>query len=210
MATEEQLAEFVGIMLGDGHIGIYNTKFKDKIKVHRTLKVTLDSRNKEYASYVSQLLSEVLLTEIHHSYKKTENAVDLATHKKELLDFALNDLGLAQSPKWNKMKIPEKYSSGELSLYVLKGLFDTDGCLSVFNNNGTSYSRIEIRLCPSPAQEQINKILNEYNFIYTIQNLERGKSRIRISGKNQLQKWFNLIGSANPIHLNKAKKLIEF
>lgn len=94
-------------------------------------------------------------------------------------------------------------------LVSLKGLFDTDGCLSVFNNNGNIYPRIEIRLCPSPAQQQINKILDSFNFKYTIQNLERGKTRIRISGKDSLIKWFNMVGSANPIHLEKAQMFLK-
>ena len=32
MVSEEKIAEFIGIMLGDGSIGIYDCKFKDKIK----------------------------------------------------------------------------------------------------------------------------------------------------------------------------------
>ena len=107
------------------------------------------------------------------------------------------------------MEIPKKYRKGKLGLLVLKGIFDTDGCLSIFNNNGILYPRIEIRLCPSPAQSQIKKIFDEFNFKYKIQELEKGKTRIRLSGKNELKKWFDLIGSSNPIHIKKSKKFLN-
>ena len=202
------IAEFIGIMLGDGSIGKYNTKAGNRRKLHRTIKVTLDSKNKGYLDYVYNFFGKVLDVEPRISFKKKENAVDIRTHRKDKLDFVLNKIGLKISPKWGRMKIPEGYEKGKLCLLVLKGLFDTDGCLSIFNNNGTIYPRIEIRLCPSPVQEQVNKILNEFHFNFKIQNLERGKTRIRISGGNQLKKWFDLIGSSNPIHIKKSKQFL--
>jgi hypothetical protein len=209
MGNKDKIAEFIGIMLGDGHIGIYETKAGNRIKLHRTIKVSLDSRNKAYTDYVSNIMREVLEVEPHIYYKKKENAVDIATHKKDKLDYLLNEIGLKLSPKWGKMIIPKPYTNGKLSLLVMKGLFDTDGCLSIYDNNGVVYPRIEIRLCPSPAQEQVNSILSEFGFAYKVQNLERGKTRVRISGKKQLEKWFKLIGSSNPIHLEKAKRFLN-
>lgn len=215
MKNQELIAEFIGIMLGDGSIGIYDCKCGNKIKKNHIVKVTLDSRNKQYTSYVFNIMKDVFGIEpkLHYkntdNYKRKENAVDIRLSRKDCVGYALNDMGLRISPKWNNMIIPEKYNSGRFSLLVLKGLLDTDGHLSVFNNNGVKYPRIEIRLCPSPAQKQINNILDEFGFKYKIQNLERGKTRIRISGKEELQKWFDLIGSANHIHVEKAKELIK-
>ncbi len=37
---KEKIAEFIGIMLGDGSIGVYNTKIRDRIKKHHVVKVT--------------------------------------------------------------------------------------------------------------------------------------------------------------------------
>ena len=67
MEKEVKIAEFVGIMLGDGSIGVYNTKAESKIKKHRVVKVTLDSRNKQYIEYVAKLMKEVLG---EHAYNK--------------------------------------------------------------------------------------------------------------------------------------------
>jgi intein/homing endonuclease len=209
MNNEERLAEFVGIMLGDGSIGQYNTKVKDKIKIHRRVKVTLDSRNKEYINYVATIMKEILRVEPKVYFRKGENAVDISTYRKDALKFVINVIGLKFSPKWNNMVVPEQLRKGKLGLMVLRGLFDTDGCLSMFNNNGTIYPRIEIRLSPSPAQEQINSILDEYDFHYKIQSQDKGKTRIRISGINELNKWFELIGSSNPIHIKKSQLFLN-
>jgi hypothetical protein len=207
--NQKEIAEFVGIMLGDGSIGLYNTHAGARIKLHRVVKVTLDSRNKVYTDYVANLMERILDIKPKIHYKKKENAVDLKVHKKDKFLYVLNEIGLELSPKWGRMKVPEPYTRGKLGLLVLKGLFDTDGCLAVYNNNGTIYPRIEIRMSPSPAQNQISAILDEFGFNYRIQNLERGKTRIRISGKTELKRWFKLIGSSNPTHINKSKAFLN-
>jgi len=208
MKKEEKIAEFIGIMLGDGCLGIYNCRAGNKIKKQYRTRISLDSRNKGYIDYVCNLLKEVLDTEPRIYYKKNEKAVDIATYKKDRFYYLTNQIGLITSPKWGKMKIPIKYSKGKLGLLVLRGLMDTDGCLSIFNNNGQVYPRIEIRLCPSPAQGQVSQILEEFKFKYKIQSLERGQTRIRLSGKEELKKWFDLVGSSSPVHINKYKKFM--
>ena len=203
----ERVAEFVGIMLGDGSIGIYDTKAGNRIKKHRVIKVTLDSRNEHYINYVFNLMKEVLDVE-PRIYKKKENAVDISTHRKDKLDYVLNEIGLKMSPKWDRMEIPEKFMKKEFHSHLLRGLFDTDGSVTIFNNNGTIYPRIEIRICPCPAQKQFLEILEALNFNHKIQRLERGKIKIRISGKKELKRWFDVVGSSNKVYINRAKQFL--
>ena len=205
MEKEEKIAEFIGIMLGDGSIGIYQTK---QNKTLHQLKVTLDSRNKDYIDYVAKIMKEVLYEEPKIFFKKKENAVDIRVFKKEKVLYALNSLGLKISPKWENMEIPQDYSKGKLGLFVLRGLFDTDGSVTIFDNNGSLYPRIEIRVCPCPAKNQIINILNEAGFNYRIQELERGKIKIRISGKEELKKWFDIVGSSNNLYVQRASPFL--
>ncbi len=206
---EKKIAEFIGIMIGDGSIGIYNCKAGNRIKKHRVVKVSLDSRNEQYTNHVANIMKEVLGIEPKIHYKKNEHAVDICIYKKGVFKHVTEKIGLKKSPKWNTMKIPKKQMNCLLSCFVLRGLFDTDGCLSIFNNNGILYPRIEIKMCPSPAQKQVSEILNNLKIRHTIQNLEKGKTRIRISGKEELGKWFNFIGSSNIIHIEKAEKILK-
>ena len=80
---KKEIAEFVGIMLGDGCIGIYNCKAGNKMKKQYQLKVTLDSRNKQYIKYVFDLMKKVLEVKPVINYKKNENTVDIRTFRKE-------------------------------------------------------------------------------------------------------------------------------
>jgi DNA-binding transcriptional regulator WhiA len=208
MEKEERTAEFVGVMLGNGCIGIYDCKFNERRTKQYQLKVTLDSRNKQYTDYVYNLMKEVLEVKPVIYYKKRENTVDIRTFRKEKVLYALNEIGLKISPKWDRMEIPEKYTQGNFGILVVRGLFDTDGSVTIFNNNGTLYPRIEIRMSPSPAQQQIIELLNKLGFNYKIQKLERGKIKIRLSGKKELQKWFKIIGSSNCRYIHRAKPFL--
>ena len=215
MKNDELIAEFIGMMLGDGNFGIYLSKAGNKIKKQHRIKITLDSRNKQYVNYTENMFKKVLNVEPRvyykngENYKRKENAVDIATFRKDSFFYLLNDIGLITSPKWGRMKIPEGYNKGKLGLFVLKGLFDTDGCVTIYKNNGIVYPRIEIRLSPCPAQEQINHILDEFEFNYKVQNLERGKTKIRLSGKKELEKWFKLVGSASSVNIDRAKQFMR-
>lgn len=206
---ESKLAEFIGIMLGDGSIGIYDTKAGDKIKKHRVVKVTLDSRNKQYIEYVSNLMEEILEIESRISFKKGQNAVDISTHRKDKLDYVLNKIGLKISPKWNRMEIPKKFMKRKFYPSLLRGLFDTDGSVTIFNNNGTIYPRIEIKICPSPAQNQFIEIIDVLDIKYTVQKLDKNKIRIRVSGVKELKKWFEVVGSSNQDYIKRAQPFLQ-
>ncbi|MEK6818937.1 MAG: LAGLIDADG family homing endonuclease [Nanoarchaeota archaeon] len=205
----KKMAEFIGIMLGDGSIGIYNTKAGNKTKKHHVIKVTLNSRNKQYIDYVSNLMKEVLDVEPRLHFHKKENAVDICTFRKERIDYVINEIGLKISPKWNSMEIPTKFMKKEFYPHLLRGLFDTDGSVTISNNNGTIYPRIEIKICPSPAQKQFIKIVNILGFNYKVQNLDKGKIRIRINGVKELKKWFEIVGSSNQDYINRANQFLQ-
>ncbi|MBI2628627.1 hypothetical protein HYW74_00925 [Candidatus Pacearchaeota archaeon] len=209
MNKEERLAEFVGVMLGDGCIGIYDCKAGNRIKKQYQLKVTLDSRNKEYSDYVYNLIKDILEVEPKPYLKKDENTIDIRVFKKDKILFILNDIGLELSPKWNRAKIPEKFLDKNWGLFVLRGLFDTDGSVTRFNNHGIIYPRLELRLSPSPMQDQVIDILRKNNFNYKIQKLERGKIKIRLSGINELKKWKAMVGSSNELYLNRINSFLK-
>ncbi|MEK6891405.1 MAG: LAGLIDADG family homing endonuclease [Nanoarchaeota archaeon] len=209
MGREDRIAEFIGVMLGDGSIGLYNTKAGNKIKKHHVVKVTLDSRNKRYIEYVSNLMKEVLDVEPRIYFKKNENTADIRTFRRNKFEYVTNNLGLKLSPKWNTMEIPKDYMKDDLYPFILRGLFDTDGSVTIFNNNGTKYPRIEIKICPSPAQDQFLDIIKKLNFNYTVQNLDKGKIRVRISGKNELEKWFKIVGSSNDNYLERMAPFLK-
>lgn len=85
----------------------------------------------------------------------------------------------------------------------------TDGCITVFNNNGTIYPRIEMKISPSPMQNQIVNILQTNGFDPRVNNIGKGKKRIMLSGISKLKKWNKSIGFSNERNLNILKRFIE-
>jgi hypothetical protein len=57
-------------------------------------------------------------------------------------------------------------------------------------------------------QRQVLDILTKAGFSFTIQKLDKGKIRIRMNGKESLAKWYVIIGTNNPKHLVKIRKII--
>lgn len=188
----EKLAEFIGIMLGDGYF------------VDDRLKVSLNSiTDLDYVKYVKSLIVELFDTEPIIKFRKNENTVDVFVFKRKVLRF-LKNKGLVKSPKWNKAVIPNCFLKFDLA--VLRGYFDTDGSVVITNNNGTVYPRLEMKICPSPMQRQFIEILKKYNFRFGAYSIGKGKVRIQMNGINQLKKWESLVGSSNQKHLEKIRK----
>ena len=205
---DPRIAEFVGIMLGDGSIGIYKCKDVGRTTIMHQLKITVDSREAEYISYLCSLMSSVFNVNPVVNYKSNENTADIRIFRKKVIEFAISQIGLKLSPKWNNATIPDVYMRADLATYVLRGLFDTDGCVNLTNNNGTVYPRLELKICPLPMQNQVIDILNRNGFDFKVQNLDKGKIRIRLNGKKSLSKWMEIVGSNNPKHIAKMRKII--
>ena len=62
-----------------------------------------------------------------------------------------------------------------------------------------------MKICPSPMQKQIISILNTYGFNFGVYDIGKGKVRIQLNGKSQLNKWKDRIGFSNKKHIKKLK-----
>ncbi len=201
-------AEFAGILLGDGSIGIYPTKATNRIKMLYTVKVTLDSREVQYGKYVAQLFMRLLGGNPMVIKTPNQNVQNIVLHGKKYTDL-LQNIGFILSPKWKRAIIPNCFMQPDLELLVVRGYFDTDGSVVVTNNNGTIYPRLEMKISPSPMQAQFIEILKRHNFHFGIYQIGKGKVRIQLNGKEQLEKWYREIGFSNLRHLEKAERLLQ-
>lgn len=202
----EKLAEFVGILLGDGSLCL-----KDgKVNTNNRLKITLNTKDDaQYITYVKNLIKE--LFEIEPVIKQgsyEENTTDIFLFRKKIILFLINEIGLKLSPKWDRAVIPKKFLTNNLELYTLRGYFDTDGSLVTTNNNGTIYPRLEMKVCPSPMQAQFIDILRKYDFNFGAYQIGKGKVRIQLNGKSQLNKWVKLVGFSNEKHKKKLGRFV--
>ena len=206
---DEDLAEFIGVLLGDGSIGIYKSYVNGNTKIQYRIKITLNSiKDAEYSLYLSKLFVAIFAQVPKVHKRKNVNAIDLYLLGYEPLHFLLR-LGLVLAPKWGRAVIPSYFLRTPLDLFVMRGYMDTDGCICVVNNNGIRYPRIEMKICPSPMQSQFIQILTKYGFEPQINHLEKGKIRIALCGINKLKRWDSLIGFSNKRNITVARSFLD-
>lgn len=120
----EKLAEFVGIMLGDGSIS----------KTNYTIYITLNRFiEKHYSKYVSNLIRELFKINPHIFYPRNKNTIQIRVNSLELFNF-LNEIGLVTGTKNKEIPswIVEKRN---LMMAAMRGLFDTDGSVYMTSKN---------------------------------------------------------------------------
>ncbi len=192
----ELLAEFVGIMLGDGGVNQYH------------IGITLSSEEKQYILFVNNVIKK-LFAVIPKKYKvKNAKAVRIVVNRKELVDFC-QEIGLV---KGNKVKqqidIPKWIKNNrEFSLVCVRGLIDTDGCF--YNNsyivNGKKYSYFKICFTSASALliKSVHDILVDLGLRVIV---SKTYAEVRIVDSKSALKYIREIGSNNQKHLAKIAK----
>jgi len=190
------LAEFVGIMLGDGGVSQY----------HST--VTLSNKEKEYILFVSRIINKLFNVKPKIYRLKHANAVNIVVNRKQLVDFC-QAIGLVKGnkikqqidmPNW--IKENKKFSQA-----CIRGLIDTDGCFynSSYFVKGKKYSYFKIAFT-SASVPLINSVAKTLiNLGINVRISKNGKD-VRIENSKYVAKYINDIGTHNHKHLQKIKK----
>jgi len=189
---DSMLAEFVGIVLGDGHISenqvsIYLNKETDKKYIH------------EVCQIIEKLFGYKVTPRLH----KTEKLATMTISSKFIVKY-MNELGL---PVGNKMKnnvvIPSWILNKKLFGDSLRGLFDTDGCVSLDRHTykTTKYaSPVVIYTAYNKSLLlQIFEILKGLGFNPTRSTL----NRLMIRRRGEVSNFFSIIQPRNKKHINK-------
>ncbi len=191
------LAEFVGIMLGDG--GISNGQ----------VTVTLNREtDRDYVSYVMTLEKELFGVKPSLIKDKSSLAVALVVSRVELVDFC-KEIGLKVG---NKIKqgadIPNwvKANRNFIKLCV-RGLIDTDG--SFFTHKYMSrgklyqYKKIDFSSCSRPLLNSVFIFLKDLGLRPRI---VRDGKKLRIESIDTVKRYVEVIGTSNPKHLKRYQK----
>ena len=112
------LAEFIGIMLGDGNI--WNNR----------IRIAFDKRNLEYVRYVSKLFKKLFGIKLNKEINKNTNQLYLYRTNLYAIEELLKQ-GLMKGDKIkNAIEVPSWIKSDKFySKRCIRGLIDTDGCV---------------------------------------------------------------------------------
>jgi len=207
------LAEFFGILTGDGFMNIYR-KYDYVIEIAGN-KLSDKSYLKVYLTNLIKKLFNIIPRYIE---RNDQNSIYLRICSKAVFNYLLEKgfkkgrKGFIGIPLWIR-------ENKEFMRYFVRGLFDTDGCISIKNKEGTKYPTISI-------SSKSNKLLNIVRgyledrgincvFMKQIDNSRKYsheviRYKIEINGYKNLQVWFNLIKSSNDRNIKKYRKAIDF
>ena len=190
------LAEFIGIILGDGGITNYQVV------------VTLNKdTDKEYANYVNDIFKNLFRLEPTIKEIKDKKVCCVVVSSRNLVEYLENKHGLKAGDKIrNKLDIPLWIKlNKEYTKACLRGLFDTDGCFYIDKHY---YKKKIYYNCAMNFTNRSFPIL--FFFKTKLEQLgfhptRNTKFSIVLRRENEIIKYFQTIGSSNLKHLNKFK-----
>jgi len=203
----KELAEFMGIMFGDGFANYYPYQHK------YLLEIAGDSRfDKDFLkNYAKNLINDLFNLEPSFYLSKTRNSMNLRIISKGLITYLFR-IGFKNGKK-GQIEVPFWISSNrDLMLSFLKGIADTD-CSIHFREN--KYPIITFGSISKPLVSDVFNVLKkeqfELNNFYKETRFDRRTNKnytiykIRLNGHKNLKNWMKLISFRNSRHLNKIK-----
>jgi len=212
-----ELAEFIGILSGDGYINFDNRKYSYIIEVAGNK--ILD---KDYLeNYATNLIKKLFNVNPSIYLKKNQNTRYVRILSKGIFNYLLK-IGFKKGKK-EQISIPKWIKNNdEFMIYFIKGLADTDFSLVLVKKPSIKfeyYPIVSLKMKSKILVKEVGNFLKKEGFKINIiedeiQKDKRGyndsvTSSLRISGRSNLEKWIKEIGFRNKKHLDKYNKYIR-
>ncbi len=204
MKYTEELAEIVGIMLGDGCL----YEIKNRTNSYSTI-ITSGKNEEHWINYVKEVFENYFnqtfkILEIKYGLQAKNYSGSVAKH--------LIKAGLHHGNKINnKVEIPQWiFQERRFLLKAVQGLFDTDGC--VYNKYG-DYAQIEFKFGCIETTSSVHKAVSILGFNPTkVQrqlNNATGRFRWRfyLSRQGEIDLFFQKVKPKNQKHQLRYKKI---
>lgn len=195
------LAEFIGILLGDGNLSPYH------------IGITLSSEEKQYIVYVEDIIVKLFGVVPKIFRHKKVKAVTIVVNRKLLVDFC-QKMGFEIGNKVaHQVDIPQWIKENkEFSRECVRGLFDTDGCFFthsyIMNKKKYSYLKIAFTNASLPLVNSVAKTLINFGIHARMSKVRINNNGrdVRIDDVRFVAKYIIDIGSHNQKHLDKIEK----
>lgn len=199
-----ELAEFFGIMLGDGGM---NNSYQAVISLHR-------KNDKEYAVFVRDLVKRLFqiipVTYRYHS-KKSENVIGVTVASVAVLEFLLSR-GLTRGSKVkHQAGVPGWITRNiNFSTACLRGLVDTDGGIYYHNHRTNGYKCFNIGLCfTSRSLPLINFAESTLSNLGFTPKKSSDGFNVHLYRQKEVLRYVEQIGFHNPHHLERVASFIK-
>lgn len=194
----EDLAEFAGIMMGDGSI----TKRQIAVTVHY-------KDDRAYSLFIKRLMQKLFKVKPSWLIRVKRSTIFVVISRTQLVKFC-QSIGLVVGNKVKQqIDIPKWIMKSSLfQMACVRGLMDTDGC--IFNECHTisgkryCFPRLSFVSMSAPLRESVVNIFKELDFLPKMRN----NRSVQLEHKREIIRYFEMIKSHNPKHLKKWKKIL--
>jgi DNA-binding XRE family transcriptional regulator len=188
------LAEFIGILIGDGSLSKYQ------------IGVTLHSEDDlAYSQHVTSLISKLFKIQPKIYTRKNKRAIVIVVARKLLVNY-LHTLGLPIGNKIDQcIGVPTWIlKNKQFSRACLRGLMDTDGSVFIHKykskNKVYAYKKISFTSASSRLRNDVFGILRQNHIKACITG-----NNVRIDSRSSYKTYVQLVGSSNPKHLKMMR-----
>jgi len=194
----ENLAEFIGIILGDGSV---SSKCQVKISFN-------GKEDQEYAIYIERLTKKLFNINTTRRIREEMGSADIVASSTNLVEY-LQKLGIKKGNKVkNQVNVPNWiFEKKEYQIGCLRGLFDTDGCVYKHNykvgGKLYSYLKMSFRNYSIPLLRSIKKMLENLDFYPVI---DINHQTAYINRATEVKRYFLYIGTSNPRYLERFNR----
>lgn len=198
-AQSDKLAEFVGILIGDGGVTTYQVG------------ISLGSETDgQFLDYVVNLIQGLFCYAPGITKRKDSNCYVVVISSKTIVDYMVS-LGINRGDKLRAgLDIPEWIMHNpEYLKRCIRGVMDTDGCIFAerhrYKQHRYEYPRLTI-VSHSPAlRKSIAEGLRELGFHPKIRN----NRSVHLEDREEIVRYFKVIDSSNPKHTRRYREIME-
>lgn len=182
----KKLAEFIGIMLGDGNMG------------KNGITIALHKNEKEYLKFIKKMIYGLFGVDGKTYLFKNKQLCHLVVYSKSLVQL-LSQYGLIPGSKTkNQVGIPDWiYLKKDFMVACMRGLVDTDGCVFWSGRDKAAY----IGFCNKSKRllADFRKISQNIGIPFT----KPGEDRLCLYKIDHVRKYFNIVGFSNQKHAER-------
>lgn len=195
----ESLAELLGILMGDGHLSMYQVTV-----------TTSSVTDIEHAHFVQKMFCKIFGITPSIKLRSSARALTICLSSKAACNL-LYKLGM---PYGNKIKnirgVPDWIqNNNRYRIAFIRGLFDTDGCFYIDRHviKGKLYENpgINFRNYSLPLLFFFESVLTDLNLSPTTTS----KHSVVLRKEKNIVKYFREVGSSNQKHLRKFRQYFK-
>ncbi len=181
------LAEFLGVLAGDGHMNYLTYE----------VSISLDKdRDSDYSSRVFFLFKTLFGLDPKIYIQPKYNQLKCFVYSRKLVDFLSKTYGVPIGRKMNQLNVPSQILSDDSLLKAyLRGVFDTDGS---FHRHHETSAALEITSRDTKYINQLFVSLKRLGFKPSLSN-----KNIYIYRKEEIERFFDEVSPQNKKHTKK-------